>query len=49
VRPGVAIAQDHLHHAGAIDNCDRHLITALLAVRERRLRKVQAIPGAKDL
>jgi hypothetical protein len=47
VRTGVAITQYHLDHAGAVDNRDRDLIAALLAVSERGLGKVQRNPGSQ--
>ncbi len=47
MRTGVAIAQYHLNHAGAVDNRDRDLIAALLAVSERGLGKVQGNFGSQ--
>ena len=41
MRPGIAVAQHHLNHPEAIDDCHRRLIAAPLAVGERGLGRFQ--------
>src|SRR5450759_4546738 len=41
MRSGVSIAQDHLHHATAVDHRDRHLPAAVAAFLQRRLRRLE--------
>ena len=49
VRPGEAVAQQHLHHAHAVDDRDRRLVAAGAAFRERRLRRLERGFRRQDL